>query len=135
MLDCVFCKIVAGEVPSQMVWEDEGHIAFLDAYPVRKGQILVVTREHRESKVFELPDSEYSALFLATKRVAEKLKMGLGVSRVLQVLEGLGVNHAHLKLFPVIDDEHEGGLVPLGSKAGELELKEMADKIRERGEK
>ena len=135
MLDCVFCKIVAGEVPSQRVWEDEGHIAFLDAYPVRKGQILVVTREHRESKAFELPDSEYSALFLAAKRVAEKLKMGLGVSRVLQVLEGLGVNHAHLKLFPVIDDEHEGGLVPLGSKAGGLELKEMAEKIREGGEK
>ena len=135
MANCVFCKIVAGEVPSQRVWEDEGHIAFLDAYPVRRGQILVVTREHRESKAFELPDLEYSALFLAAKRVAEKLKMALGANRVLQVLEGLGVNHVHLKLFPVIDDEHEGGLVPLGSKAEELELKEIADKIREGGMK
>ena len=52
MTDCVFCRIVAGEVPAHMVLQDEATVAFLDARPVFKGHVLVMPRQHYET----LPD-------------------------------------------------------------------------------
>lgn len=55
--DCVFCKIVAGEVPSHMVWEDETHCAFLSIYPNTEGVTVVIPKEHHPSYVFEAPET------------------------------------------------------------------------------
>ena len=133
MEDCVFCKIVARELPAHRVWEDENHLAFLDIYPVRTGQVVVVTKDHLDSYVLGLPEWQLTGLFLAAAAVATKLNKALGIARSSLVMEGLGVGHAHVKLYPVRVAEGEGGLVRLGKKADESQLNELATKIRGEG--
>ncbi len=99
--DCIFCKIVSGEVPSVKIWENEKFIAILDAFPNTLGMTLVIPKEHYNSDAFEMPEEEYLELLLAAKEVQKLLKKGLGVKRVAMVMEGMGVNHAHIKLYPL----------------------------------
>lgn len=101
MADCVFCKIVKGEVPSAKVWEDKDHIAILDGSPNVKGMTLVITKKHFDSYAFDMPKKDYLAFMDAAKKVALLLDKKLKVKRTALVMEGLGINHAHLKLYPI----------------------------------
>lgn len=99
--DCIFCKIVRGEIPSAKIWEDEKHLAILDINPNVSGVTLVITKEHYDSDATDMPDKAYSSLMLVTKRVAKLLEKSLRVKRVALVMEGLGINHVHIKLYPI----------------------------------
>lgn len=101
MEDCVFCKIVRGQIPSARIWENDEFLAFLDAFPNTPGMALVVSKEHHRSDVFELEDDFLKRYFLAVKEVVQLLKKALAAKRVALVMEGLGVNHAHFKLYPM----------------------------------
>ncbi len=74
MLDCIFCKIVAGEIPSVKVWEDEDFIAIFDIFPNCKGQTLVISKQHFDSDVFNIDDDHYVKYLLAVKKVVALLK-------------------------------------------------------------
>ena len=74
MSDCIFCKIVAGEIPSVKIWEDDGFIAILDAFPACKGQVLVIPKRHYDSDIFLMSDDVYASLMLVTKKVAALMK-------------------------------------------------------------
>jgi diadenosine tetraphosphate (Ap4A) HIT family hydrolase len=101
-LDCIFCKIVAGEMPSHKVWEDEKYLAFLSIFPNTEGTTVVIPKEHLPSYAFDLPDDVISKLILATKKVAKLLDSKLeDVCRTAMVFEGYGVDHVHAKLFPM----------------------------------
>jgi len=99
--DCIFCKIVKGEIPSVKIWEDKKHIAFLDIFPNTKGMTLIIPKKHFDSDATDMPDKEFSDLMMATKKVAKMLEKGLKIKRVAMVMEGLGVNHVHIKLYPI----------------------------------
>jgi diadenosine tetraphosphate (Ap4A) HIT family hydrolase len=99
--DCIFCKIVGGEVPCAKVWEDEEHLAFLDINPNTKGMTLVIPKKHFDSYVIDMEGEDYCKLMIATKKVAKLLDKKLNVKRTAIVMEGLGVNHAHIKLYPI----------------------------------
>ncbi|MDE1855334.1 MAG: HIT domain-containing protein [Candidatus Micrarchaeota archaeon] len=99
---CVFCKIVRGELPSWKVLEDERHLAFLDAFPLVKGQTVVITKKHYNSYHFNLPDDVYAGLFVFAKKVAVVLDKGLRAERCMLVAQGYAINHIHVKLFPVL---------------------------------
>ncbi len=100
--DCIFCKIVKGEMPSHKVWEDQNHLAFLTIFPNTKGVTVVITKQHYSSYAFALPDDVLSELMLATKKVANLLDEKLeDVGRTAMVFEGYGVDHVHSKLFPM----------------------------------
>jgi len=99
--DCIFCKIVKGELPSVKIWEDEKHLAILDRSPNMEGMTLVITKDHYDSDATDMPDKEYSELMLAAKKVAKILERSLKVKRASIVMEGLGVNHVHIKLYPI----------------------------------
>ncbi|MEI7719270.1 MAG: HIT domain-containing protein [archaeon] len=101
MENCIFCKIVKGEIPSVKIWEDEKHIAILDLMPNSEGMTLVITKNHFDSYAFDMPEKEYLDFLSASKKVAKILEKGLSVKRVAMVMEGLGVNHAHIKLYPL----------------------------------
>lgn len=147
MEDCIFCKIVKGEIPSVKIWEDKNFIAILDVNPNVEGMTLVLTKDHYDSYAFDMPDKEYEDFFIAAKKVAKLLEKGLGVKRVALVMEGLGVNHAHIKLYPVYGldekfkeiwakdkvyfDRYCGYIsTQLGPKKSIAELNEVADKIK-----
>ena len=100
-MDCIFCKIVKGEVPSVKIWENKNFLAILDVFPNTKGMTLLMPKKHYDSDAIEMNDKIYSDFFLATKKVAIILKKSLKVNRIAIVMEGMGVNHAHIKLYPL----------------------------------
>lgn len=106
-MDCIFCKIANGEINSVKIWEDENFLAILDLNPNTRGMTLVMPKKHFDSDAFLMPDKDYEDLMLATKKVSEILKKGLNVNRVAMVAEGMGVNHVHIKLYPLYGVEKE----------------------------
>jgi len=150
MKDCIFCKIVKGEIDPAKIWEDDNFLSILDVNPNTKGMTLVLTKRHYDSRVFDLPDNVYQKFLGASKKVAKILEKGLDVSRVGMVMEGMGVNHAHIKLYPLhgigkvgkefkemwaderkFFEKYEGYLsTQLGPEADLSELKKLAKGIR-----
>lgn len=102
MKDCIFCKIVKGEVPSYQIWEDENFVAFLSIFPNTEGVSVVIPKKHYPSYVFDLPEEVMTGLILAAKKVAKLLDSKFeDVGRTAMVFEGFGVDHVHAKLFPM----------------------------------
>lgn len=101
MTKCVFCEIVKGNLESAKIWEDSEFLAILDIMPNTKGMTIVLTKKHYPSYAFDLDEELYSKLMLASKKVAKILEKGLKVKRVAMVMEGMGINHIHIKLYPL----------------------------------
>lgn len=101
MKDCTFCKIAEGSLESAKIWEDELFIAVFDVNPNTKGMTLLLSKEHYDSYIFDMPSEIYTKFMLAGREVADTLEKGLGVKRVALVMEGMGINHAHLKFYPL----------------------------------
>lgn len=100
--DCIFCKIVKGEMPCHKIWEDERHLAFLSIFPNTEGFSVVITKKHYPSYAFDLQDDVLKDLVIASKEVAKLLDTKLDdVGRTGMIFEGFGVDHVHTKLFPM----------------------------------
>lgn len=148
MENCIFCKIVDGKIPSVKIWEDTKHIAILDINPNTEGETLLITKKHFDSYAFNMPDSDYSEAMLAAKSVGKLLDKKLNVKRTAMVIEGLGINHMHIKLYPIHGinkdfeevwatekiyfDTYLGYITTqLGPEKSISELKKIAEKITE----
>jgi diadenosine tetraphosphate (Ap4A) HIT family hydrolase len=107
MQNCIFCEIANEKDYSTKFWEDDEFFAILDLYPNTKGQTLVIPKQHFDSNVFNLEEEFYLRLMSASKKVADILVNKLPVKRVAMVCEGMGINHAHVKLYPMhgLEDE------------------------------
>ena len=102
MAFCVFCEIAAGKLPHHTVAEDEKHIAILGIFPNTKGMTVVFPKKHHPSYIFDLEDTIVSDLILFAKKVAKQIDKKIPtVMRTGMVVEGFGVDHAHVKLFPL----------------------------------
>lgn len=133
-MDCIFCKIVAGEVNVEKIAESDDYLAFLGANPVYDGMTLVIPKRHFGSYVYEsMSDEELASLHVFAKKVAKTLDAALGCERCVQVMEGLDINHAHLKLFP----KYKGVTNAIMEKQifDTKRLPEVAAKIRKAGAK
>ncbi|MBI2473770.1 HIT family protein [Candidatus Uhrbacteria bacterium] len=100
MPDCLFCKIVTGDIPCHKIWEDDAHLAFLDINPIQEGHTLVIPKAHA-SYLFDMDDPSYQHLLAASKQVATHLKNALQVPRIGVGVEGFAVDHVHVHLVPV----------------------------------
>lgn len=96
----IFSRIIAGEIPSYKVAEDDRHYAFLDINPLNEGHTLVVPK-HEVDYIFDLDDDEYAALQLFAKRVAAALHKSVPCKRIATAVIGLEVPHAHIHLVPI----------------------------------
>ncbi len=96
----IFSKIVAGEIPSYKVAEDENYYAFLDINPLAKGHTLVIPKEE-EDYIFDLDDETLAGLVVFAKKIAHKIKEQIGCVKVAMVVLGLEVPHAHIHLIPM----------------------------------
>ena len=102
MEDCIFCKIVSGEVSSYKIWEDEKHLAFLSIFPNTEGFSVVIPKKHYSSYAFDAPEDVLKELVIAAKKVGKLLDEKLeDVGRTGLIFEGFGVDHLHAKLFPM----------------------------------
>lgn len=99
---CIFCQIANGSSPCHKFWEDDKHLAFLSIFPNTPGFSVVITKEHYSSYVFDLDNEIFLGLITAAKKAAKALDLSLNnVSRTGMIAEGYGVDHAHIKLFPM----------------------------------
>ena len=136
MEDCIFCKIIAGEIPSFKVYENDRVFAFADINPINSGHTLIIPKNHAEN-LWEISVDDLSAIHQASHKIAKALKKALnpeGIA-VLQ-LNGRAVNqvvmHYHLHLIPRCAGDPqlkmtEWELIPGDMKA----IEEMAGKIIE----
>lgn len=101
MDNCIFCSIARGNIPAARIWQDEEFLAILDINPNVKGMTLIITKNHYESYLSDMPQDAYERFFVASREVIDLIKQGLEVKRVALVVEGMGINHAHIKLYPL----------------------------------
>ncbi len=96
----IFSKIIAGEIPSYKVAEDDKFYAFLDINPLVKGHTLVVPKREVDY-IFDLEDDELAAMQLFAKRLALAIQKAFPCKKVGQAVIGLEVPHAHIHLIPI----------------------------------
>lgn len=101
MSETIFDKIIAQQIPSFIVWEDDGYIAFLTPFATMPGLTVVIPKKNPGDYVFDLNDEDVAGLMKAAKKVAKLLEKALDVKRVALVFEGTGVAHVHAKLYPL----------------------------------
>lgn len=112
-MDCLFCKIVSGEVKSNKIYEDELTYAFLDIFPVTKGHSLVIPKNHAQH-IEELDDDSISAMLITAKNVSKRLKNTLnypattiGINNGKEA--GQEIGHVHIHIIPRKASEDGGG--------------------------
>lgn len=96
----IFSRIIAGEIPSYKVAEDEKNYAFLDINPVTRGHVLVVPKNEVDY-LFDLPQDDYVSLQNFAARVAKAIKKAIPCIKVGVAVMGLEVPHAHIHLLPI----------------------------------
>ncbi len=131
MLDCVFCKIVAEEIPAEKIYEDEQAFVFLDISPVNPGHCLVVPKEHYEDSL-TTPEELLSKMLLVGKKIAKALKeSGLAEGVYFGMNNGAAagqlVFHTHLHVIPRLKSD---GLKMWGS--GKYKSDEEKKRVLER---
>ena len=120
--DCIFCKIVAGEIPCFKIHEDDRVLCFMDINPFNDGHCLVITKAHAEN-LYAADDADLAACIAAAKRVARAVEECLapdGINLVQANGPGAGqsVFHFHIHVFPRAEDD--GAMLNWGIKAGDM---------------
>jgi histidine triad (HIT) family protein len=114
---CIFCKIIAGEIPATKIYEDENYLAFLDIHPQSPGHAQVIPKTHYRW-VWDVPNA--GAYFEVVKKIAQAQQKAFGTDWILSRIIGDEVPHAHIWVFP--SDE---------AKGDKNNLSENAEKIRQ----
>lgn len=96
----IFSRIIAGEIPSYKVAENDHYYAFLDINPLAKGHTLVVPKQEVDY-LYDLDDETLQGMIVFAKHIAQKIKAFSGCNRVATVVLGLEVPHAHIHLIPM----------------------------------
>jgi histidine triad (HIT) family protein len=133
MTSCVFCRIVAKEIPATVVHEDEYTLAFMDIGQVNPGHVLVALKKHADN-IYALEDAQAGAVFRAAARVARAIRgafepQGLSVYQANGAAAGQTVFHLHIHLVPRYEGDGMALSWPVKNPPRE-KLVEYAEKIR-----
>ena len=126
--DCIFCKIIKGEIKSYKVYEDDKVYAFFDTNPINEYHTLVIPKNHYQD-IFDIPEEELAAVIKAAKKIAKLFKEKLGVNN-MQMFNNSGVKaqqdvfHFHMHLVP--REESDGNDINWSTNP---ELQEKFDKL------
>ncbi|WP_338470505.1 HIT family protein [Niallia sp. XMNu-256] len=136
MSDCIFCKIINGDIPSAKVFENENVVAFLDISQVTKGHTLIIPKVHKEN-IYELTPEMAKDIFEVAPEIAKALKttynpVGLNVVNNNGEKAGQSVFHFHMHLIPRYGEGDGFGAVwkNNGSDYTSLDLQQMAADIK-----
>ena len=132
MENCIFCKIVKGEIPANKVYEDDTTLAFLDIEPVNLGHSLVIPKKHYVN-IYETPEETIAAMMKVVKLLSGAIKKGLKADGINVAMNndpaaGQIVLHSHIHIIPRIKND---GFGPWrgARKYNEGEKEEIAQKI------
>ena len=132
MENCIFCKIVKGEIPCVKVYEDNDFLAFLDINPINKGHTLIIPKDHHEN-LYDMPDILLGEIMSKTKEIAKTLKVvlsadGINIGQNNELAAGQVVFHYHVHIIPRFDND---GLKHWpGHPYPEGEAEKIAEKIK-----
>jgi diadenosine tetraphosphate (Ap4A) HIT family hydrolase len=106
--ECIFCEIISGNIVTPgKFWENDEFIAFLSIDPNTEGFSCVIPKKHYGSDVMKMPDEELKEFIIAAKHVSKILENYFpDVGRIGVLMEGTGIDHAHIKLFPMHRTKH-----------------------------
>ncbi len=99
----IFSRIVAGEIPSYKIAENDKFFAFLDINPMAKGHTLVIPK-HEVDYIFDIDDTTLAEMTVFAKQVAEAIKKAIPCQRVGVMVLGMEVPHAHIHLIPIVKE-------------------------------
>ncbi|MFT3936748.1 MAG: HIT family protein [Chitinophagaceae bacterium] len=123
----IFSKIIAGQIPSYKIAEDDLFFAFLDIAPLREGHTLIIPKIETD-KFFDVPDDYLARILLFAKPIAHAIEKAFGCNRCGLTVIGLEVPHAHLHLVP-IDTVHDMDFKKQKLKLSADEMKAVQEKI------
>ena len=123
----IFSKIIAGEIPSYKIAENEKFFAFLDIFPLREGHVLVVPKTEVDD-LFDLPKEYLQEMLLFAQPIAKAIEKAFNCNRCGISVIGLEVPHAHLHLVP-INSSNDLNFTQAKPKASEESLKKVQEKI------
>ena len=129
---CIFCKIIAKEIPSSIIYEDEKVIAFLDISQTTRGHTLVVPKEHF-ANIYSVDEETLSHLIKVVQKLSVKLKTkldanGINILNNNELSAGQTIEHLHFHIIPRYDD-HDGFSCHFTSN--EVDLKKLANIINQ----
>jgi histidine triad (HIT) family protein len=123
----IFSKIIAGEIPSYKIAENDKFFAFLDIFPLKEGHVLVIPKSETD-KFFDLNDDYLSEILLFSKPIAKAIEKAFDCNRCGISVVGLEVPHAHVHLVPINDSDDLNFTRPK-LKLSPDELKKIQEKI------
>jgi histidine triad (HIT) family protein len=123
----IFSKIIAGEISSYKIAENEKFFAFLDIFPLREGHVLVVPKTEVD-KLFDLPDEYLGEMLLFAKPIAHAIEKAFDCNRCGISVVGLEVPHAHIHLIPISSANDLNFMQPKPQASAES-LKKVQEKI------
>ena len=132
MDDCIFCKIIKGEIPSIKLYEDEKTIAFLDIYPVAKGHTLIIPKNH-SATLYDISIEDAEAVGATVSRVAKAVKKvlkcdGVNVYQGNERVAMQEIFHVHFHVIPRFEND---GIVLMAQKSELKEDPEITSKLKE----
>ena len=134
MEECIFCKIVRGEIPCFKVYEDDRVLAFADINPISEGHTLIIPKRHAEN-LWEIPEDDLASVHLASRKVAHAIRTALNPTGVAALqLNGKGANqlvmHYHLHLVPRAAGAPELPITNWDFQSGDMEaVRKTAERI------
>lgn len=136
-MDCIFCKIIAGEIPCYKVYEDENTLAFLDVAPCADGHTMVIPKKHAAAFVEMTPEESgelFKAVNIVSNQIMEKMEhvTGLTIGMNTYASAGQTVMHTHVHIFP--RNENDGGgtthsIVNSAESSDSEYLKKISDQL------
>lgn len=133
-MNCLFCQIAQKAINSEIIYEDEKTLAFLDIHPKAPGHAMVIPKEHAEN-ILDLPESSVKPVFLAVKKVARSIKealkpsgftIGINHGRV----SGQVVDHLHVHVIPRFDKDGGRSIHSVVDNPPKESIGKIAEKIR-----
>ncbi len=128
-MDCIFCKIVKGEIPAKIIQETTKSLAFMDAFPLAKGHSLVIPKHHYE-KLQEIPPEENAELFETVRNVLSKVDKLTNATLIALHNgkdSGQEVPHVHIHLIPRSKQDSAGPVHSMFKDRPKLSEKEFVD--------
>ena len=118
--NCIFCKILAGEIPSTAVYEDDDLKAILDVNPAARGHVIILPKNHA-ANIYELPDEDASKIMMVAKKIATAIEKayhcdGVNILQNNGEAAGQTVFHLHVHVIP----RFKGDTVNIGWKQGDM---------------
>lgn len=127
--DCIFCKIVAGELPCYKLYEDDNYIAFLNIFPQKEGHTLIIPKKHYR---YVWDDENIWEYYKVVQKISKALQKSFDTERVVSMVMWEQVPHAHVHLVPRTQEDWHWWFIDL-SKTIELsqdQLNEICEKIK-----